>query len=125
MNKTQRRQFDDELYFLLKKILKSSFFQRIWDGSLGDDKRKAVHYALVSLLTKYGCCPSDVYSQFDKMWDNICKEYDKEHEKVHEEYAYCSAHLQLAKSLEIESPMSRYKRSINEYMNKFADKSMD
>jgi hypothetical protein len=79
MNKTDKRQFLDEIIFLGKSKEHSSTFVKALKGSVTlkkvekilEDKRKSYNYSLTNIFRKYHVEHDDLYGELDKIW-NIC-----------------------------------------------------
>jgi len=79
MNKTDKRQFIDEISFLGKQKQHSATFIKALKGGITfkdvekilEDKRKVYNYALTNIYRKYSVVHDDLYGELDKIW-SIC-----------------------------------------------------
>lgn len=79
MNKTDKRQFLDELSFWGESKENSSTFYKAIKGAITlkdiedtlENKKKAYNYTYTNIYRKYGVQHDDLYGELDKIW-NIC-----------------------------------------------------
>ncbi|MDP8268539.1 MAG: hypothetical protein P9L97_07420 [Candidatus Tenebribacter davisii] len=83
MNKDEKRQIVDEIYFLGKSKQHRSTFIKAMKGAILlsklekilMDKRKAYNYQYTNIFKKYSVKHDDLYGELDKIWtDSLLKE---------------------------------------------------